>query len=377
MARARRGRGENSIFQRKDNGLWVAEASHGYGDDGKRKKTIAYGTTKAKALANLEKKLKTPNAPAELAKLTVAEYLTKWLKTVKPTVESETYRKYESHVRLHITPHIGAMRLVEVRWQHIEEWYETLADADVSATMRGKVGTTLSTALLAAVARDIIPGNPMQHVAKPKATAEEMTPLTAEQVTTFLEAASKDRLHGLYVTALDTGMRPGELFALAWPDVDFERSSVTVTKSLEWSKGAGLRVKDTKTKSGRRAIQISPFTVDVLHEHRKRMLVEGFAGGPVFCSTSGGWLHLSNVRRHSFKPILERAGLPDVRLYDLRHTCATLLLADGENIKVVSERMGHSSTAITLENYIHVMPGMQQAAAGRMQGILNKKAVGE
>ncbi len=374
MTRARRGRGEHSIFRRKDNGLWVAEASHGYDASGKRKKTIAYGTTKKEAMDKLEQKLRTPNAPAELAKLTVDEYLTKWLKTIKPTVEAETYRKYESHVRLHIVPHIGGMRLVEVKWQHIEEWYEVLTDADVSATMRGKVGTTLSTALLAAVAKEIIPGNPMQHVSKPKATTEEMTPLTSDQVTTFLEAASTDRLYSLYATALDTGMRPGELFALQWPDVDFERSSVTVTKSLEWSKGNGLRVKDTKTKRGRRAIQIAPFTADVLHEHRKRMLVEGFAAGPVFCSTTGGWLHLSNVRRHSFKPLLVAAGLPDIRMYDLRHTCATLLLQAGENIKVVSERMGHSSTAITLENYIHVMPGMQQAAAGRMQNILNKKA---
>ncbi len=145
----------------------------------------------------------------------------------------------------------------------------------------------------------------------PRAHKEEIQPLDPQQVPRFLEAAKTDRLYPLYVLAFDNGMRQGELFGLQWPDFDFDGGSVQVQRSLKEIKGK-LRLKDVKTAKARRRIDLSPFTLSVLHEHRKRMLAEGHAAGPVFCDTQGGWLRKSNFQRNSFKPILKRAELLDV-----------------------------------------------------------------
>jgi hypothetical protein len=200
-----------------------------------------------------------------------------------------------------------------------------------------------------------------------------------------LKHARQDRLYALYVTALDTGMRPGEMFALEWSDVDFTGAHVTVTKSLEEIAGH-LRVKDAKTKKGRRRIDLTPETLAALNDHRKRMLAEGHAAGPVFCNNVGTHLRISDVRLASFKAIINRANkaeveaaakakrdpvlLPDIRLYDLRHSSATLLLLADVPAKVVSERLGHSTINLTLDTYSHVLPTMQKSASQKMSKIL-------
>src|SRR5262249_7035709 len=151
-----------------------------------------------------------------------------------------------------------------------------------------------------------------------------------------------------------SGCRPGELLALAWPDVDLAGGYLTVRHSLEESNGQ-LRIKDVKTAKARRRIHLASQTIDALHEHRQRMLVEGWdvKTGAVFVDTEGNYLHNNDVRQGSFQRILQRAGLPIIRLYDLRHTCATLLLLADEPVKVVSERLGHSTITLTLDIYSH------------------------
>jgi integrase len=119
-------------------------------------------------------------------------------------------------------------------------------------------------------------------------------------------------------------------------------------------------------------VALSRFTAEALAEHRKRMLAEGNyrADAPVFCNTQGTWMDLINLLNRHFRPILQRAGLPPVRLYDLRHTTATLLLLQGVNVKVVSERLGHSNITLTLSVYQHVIPGMQEQAASKIDQLL-------
>jgi integrase len=234
----------------------------------------------------------------------------------------------------------------------------------------------LTIALNAAVESMLIPYSPAAGVRKPKAHKTEMQVLDIDQVADFLVEAEKDRLHALYVTALDTGMRPGELFALEWGDIDLAGGFLMVRRSLEEIDGH-IRIKDVKTPKARRRIHLAPQTVAALHEHRKRILVEGHVSGPVFCDTEGGYLRNSNLRQNSFKPILKRAGLPAIRLYDLRHTCATLLLLADEPAKVVSERLGHSTITLTLDTYSHVLPTMQQRAAEKMGRILGYRPAGK
>lgn len=372
MTRKRRGRSEGAVYQRAD-GRWIGSVSLGYDSGGKRKRRVVYGKNKQDVQVKLRELFNMADTPRELNRLTVEVYLTKWLELVKPTVEYGTYKPYKHHVENYLSPHLGTMRLVDLKRFHVEELYAALAKKKVSAAMQRKIGTTLTIALGAAVDKDMIPFNPAERVRKPKAVKPEIHPLEPDQIAAFLEAAIEDRLYAFFVMALDTGMRPGELFALQWSDVDFDRGRVTVRKSLAQDEEGKLQVKDVKTSRGRRQIRVSSFTVLALLDHRKRMLSEGHAAGPVFCNTAGNFLHLTDVRRCSFKPILKRAGLPDIRLYDLRHTCATLLMLAGENAKVVSERLGHSTTVMTLDVYSHVLEGMQEQAASKMEKILTHR----
>lgn len=373
MTRKRRGRDEGSIYQRKD-GLWCTSVSAGYDAKGKRRRRTVYGKTKAEVRDKL-RELQTSATLGILTdadRLTVAEYLSRWLENmIKPKVETNTFNRYEQHVRLHLLPHIGTVRLNKLTALHIEQLYADMKKAGDSDSERAKVGTALRMALRQAVRLRLLSHNPALDVPKPKVQKEEIHPLDIGQVPIFLEATRKDRLHPLYVLALDSGMRQGELFALQWPDVDFDAGSVQVQRSLEEIDGY-LRLKDVKTGKSRRRIDLSPFTLNVLHEHRKRMLTEGHAGGPVFCDTEGKWLRKSNVTRRSFKPILKQATLPDIRFHDIRHTCATLLLLADENVKVVSERLGHASIQITLDTYSHVLPTMQKRAAEKMARIFGQ-----
>jgi integrase len=181
-------------------------------------------------------------------------------------------------------------------------------------------------------------------------------------------------------------VRQGELFGLQCPDTDFAAGCVQVQRSLEKVKGH-VRLKDTKTGSGRRRIKLAPFTLDALHDHRKLRLTEGRAAGLVFCDTEGKPLRRSIFQRRSIEKVLVRANdeatadpanlgaepalHPDVRYRDLRHTCATILLVADVNVKVVKEHLGHRSIEVTLNTYSHlVLPTMQKRSAAKMQCLL-------
>ena len=152
-----------------------------------------------------------------------------------------------------------------------------------------------------------------------------------------------------------------------------EGCCLTVSKSLEDIAGA-LRVNETKTAKSRQRIDLSAGTVWAFWAHKARMLAKAQLGAPVFCDTQGGYLRISNFRRDSFLPILARAKLPAIRLYDLRHTSATLLLLADVPAKVVSERIAHSGIALTLDTYFHVLPTMGRPAADAMGRILGQRA---
>jgi integrase len=369
MARSRRGRGEGGIRYREDKGLWVAEVRTGAG-----KRRTVYGKTKQEVQEKLRRLHNDAAAGigADAATMTVGQWLTRWLEMVKPTVEPGTYDPYERHVRLHLVPHVGGIKLVKFGKAQVHGLYAALASQGMSVAMQRKVAGTLTAALHQAVRSDLLLSNPAAGIRKPKATKPEMTPLDPDQVAAFLEAAQADRLYAFYLTMLDTGARPGELFALTWPDVNLDAGYLVIDKSLEEIAGV-LRVKDVKTARGRRRIDLSAGTVAALAEHRKAMLAEGHIGDPVFCNSEGGYLRRAGVSKSSFKRILRRAGLPGIRLYDLRHTCATLLLLADVNAKVVSERLGHASITRTLDVYSHVLPTMQRKAADLLGQILGRR----
>jgi len=385
----RRGRGEGGIGYIEATGLWYATISLGHDGEGRRKRKRVYGKTKGEVQEKL-RELQTRAGAGELkdgGKVTLAVFLKEWLEMKRGKVASHTLIPYERDVNKCLIPHLGGVKLADLTALHVQRLYADLTADKVSPAMQRKAGGTLRTALQHAVhPLGLIRSNPASDVPRPRHEAEEMHVLDAGQTARFLAAAKGDRLAALYQLAIDSAARQGELFALSWADIDFAGSAVVITKSLEEVKGQ-LLLKEPKTKKSRRRIAVSSVTMEALADHRAAMLREGHYGAdrPVFCDTDGGFLRKSNVLRRSFRPVIARANaevvreaeatggkpalLPPIRPYDLRHTGATLLLLAGVSPKVVSERLGHSTVVLTLGTYSHVLPGMQEQAASKLDAI--------
>ena len=201
--------------------------------------------------------------------------------------------------------------------------------------------------------------------------------MSPEEARRLLEAARDDRLEALYVLAIATGLRQGELLALNWEDVDLERGVLRVRRTLTRT-GGKVSLGEPKTKKSRRSVNLTAAAAGALRSHLSRQLEEMERigslyrpGGLVFANEIGGIINPSNLRNRSFARLLKRAGLPpDTRFHDLRHTCATLLLSRNVNPKIVSEMLGHSSIAITLDTYSHVLPTMQESAIRALEDAL-------
>jgi integrase len=253
-----------------------------------------------------------------------------------------------------------------------------MLEAGLSARTVRYTHAVLSSALKQAVKWRMISQNPASYVDLPRLKKTEMKSFSPEEAERFLEAASRERWGTLWAVALTTGLRPGEYLALRWPDVDLKAGTVTVRRALVRRKDGSWGFEEPKTARSRRTVPLPPSAVKALAEHKRKQAEERLAKGPayknqglVFATSTGQPLDQINLLRRHFKPILKAAELPTTfRMYDLRHSCATLLLAAGENPKVVSERLGHASVALTLDIYSHVLPSMQQQAAERLEGML-------
>jgi integrase len=207
---------------------------------------------------------------------------------------------------------------------------------------------------------------------------KEMNALSPEETGRFLSAAEQDSYHALFVFAVTTGMRPEEYLSLKWSDLDLEARSVTVTRTLVWRKGGGWYFGEPKTARSRRTITFPESAAKTLRAHRAKQAEARLKMGTdyalhqlVFATVDGTPINMRNLTLRHLRPILKRAGLSTkFRLYDLRHTCATLLLAANEHPKIVSERLGHASVTLTLDTYSHVLPSMQQAASDKLERLL-------
>ncbi len=367
----RRGNGEGSIFQRS-NGRWEAVITVGYNGQGKRVRRTVYGWTKKEVqdkLTELQSK-KLDGSLAETGKLTVGEFLDRWLATTKSAIRATTYTSYEGTIRLHINPLIGGLPLQKLTPAHVQGLYTELERLGRSCYVLRLVHITLRRAFKLAVKWGITLRNVCDAVTAPRIDRREIAPLTTEQSAKLLQAATDDRLYALYVLALATGMRLGELSALQWEDVDLKAATVSVRRTLVDLKGE-VYLAETKTKKSRRLIKLPVEAVEALPDHRKRMMAAGLAGCTyVFCTPLGGPIRRAAFHKNQFKPLLAAAGLPDCRFHDLRHTSATLMLAAGVHPKVMQERLGHSDINITLDIYSHVMPAMQQDAADKLGAML-------
>lgn len=366
MRAKRRGNNEGSIYQRKD-GRWVAST---WDDKGRRRSF--YGRTRPEVAERLADALAKVQGGQILPKerQTVAQYLESWLETsARPRVRVTTYGGYERMIRLHVVPGIGKVRLARLTPQTLSHLYGGLAVNGLSPKSVRLVHAVLHRAFKQAVRWRLINVNPADAVDAPRAERKEFHALDAEETARLLEAARADRLHGVYVLAVTCGMRQGELLGLRWADVDLDKGALAVRQQV-MRIGGEWRFSEPKTKAGRRVITLPAVAVSALREHRRRQAEERLRVGPewhdnglVFTNRIGNPIEKQNLMRRSFWPLLDRAALPRIRFHDLRHTAATLLLAEGLHPKVVQERLGHSTIAVTMDVYSHVGMTLQREAA--------------
>ena len=372
----RRGRGEGTIYKTKA-GVWKSCANRGLTSAGKRSRLYFCGKTKREVqdrLTAYHAQMMTGTF-VQPSRMTVAVHLEKWLAdAVQSSVRPTTFRSYSGIVRNHIVPRIGGCNLTEVTPLRVQTFYADLERSGVSPRSRQLVHAVLHCSFINAVKLGLLLKNPCASVSKPRVPKKTMRVLSPDQVRTLINASRKGRLSSLYVLAVTTGLRQGELLGLQWTDINLEDGSLQVRHTLQ-EYGGELNLAEPKTPSSCRRVDLPMFVVASLREHRKEMLAERHPGPWVFCDTDGGPLRKSNLTRRDFKPLLEAAGLPPIRFHDLRHTAATLLLAQGVHPKIVQERLGHSSIAITLDIYSHVLPSMQRDAAQRLDDLLAESKI--
>ena len=375
MAKRKRVSGEGTYKKRKD-GRWEAQYTI-HTPSGTKRKSV-YGRTKEEVAMKLRKAIADSEGGLvfDAEGLTVAEYLRHWLEgSVKGSVWHTTYRDYAGHVKNHIAPELGRLKLVKLTATHVQALYRKKLDSGLAPRTVQYIHATLHKALDQAVKWRLIPYNVSDAVTKPHQERSERDALTLRQVLDFFEAAKGDRFEALYVLAVFTGMRPGEMLALHWSDLvlDNPEPVARVRRSLSKYDDGRPVIKSTKTEKGR-AIALLPQVIEALQIHRKRQAEQrlkysGFWRDEdlVFPSKTGGSMSWGNLVRRNLKPLMRAAGLPDgTRPYDLRHTFATLMLEQGENPKVVQEVLGHSRITHTMDTYSHVSPNIQKEAFGRL-----------
>lgn len=314
----------------------------------------------------------------EPTKMTVDGYLDRWLESSEQRVSPRTLEDYRWTLKRYVRPRLGSLRLEQIRPLDVQGLVDELAREVSPRTVR-LAHTILSSALRQAVRLDMLTRNPAESVDLPKQRSTEMRALSVEEVGRLRKELKNDSHAVFFDFLLFTGCRPGEALALRWRDLDHGERRATIRQAVATVRGRGAQIVEPKTASSRRGIPLPNSLVVALARHKRiqaeRALKIGAAydraADLVFATDVGGLLQLRNLIQRHFKPALAEAGLPSsVRLYDLRHTHATLLLAAGVHPKVAAERLGHATTRQTLDTYSHVLPGMQEEATAKLEAIL-------
>src|SRR5579859_4480292 len=368
---------DGSVYQRQSDKRWVGSFQIG---EGKRKDV--YGKTKKEAKDKLKKAMQeyADGRLVAAAPETLATYLPSWLRvySIQADLKPATVVTYQQRIR-RILGRFGTVKLQKLTGEMIQTWLIDLLESGLAAkTIRGFF-ILLDMAMKEAYERSKISLNPCDRVKVPKTRKYTGPVLTPLQARALVAHAKESRLAPMLTVALGTGMRKGELRSLKWDDVDLEKRTLQVRRNVAYlpdNQGKYRHVEGTpKSEAGKRPIDLPQFVVEALRTHRAQQAEARLAAGPrwenknlVFCNQKGGYYNLTVLYRQ-FKRLLLSAELPDIRFHDLRHSAATILIAMGVHVKVVSELLGHSSVAITLGIYSHVLPGMQREAMNDLDAL--------
>ena len=369
----RRSNSEGSITQRKD-GLWEARVSVVGG-----KRRSFYAETKAEALNKLRaaQRQVADGRPLGPERLTVQDFLTRWLRDTVATTRPTTAKRYGELCHFHIIPSIGGLRLARLTVGDVERMIRETVERGASPRTAHHCRAVLRNALGAAERHGLLGRNVASLASPPHVPEREYLTITPSLARQVMAAVQGDKLEALYVVLLGTGLRLGEATALTWKDVDFDSSVITVRRSLQRVKGS-FQLAETKTARSRRAVPMVPPVRDALRAHQERQNLEKMMQGEawegaawpglVFTTPRGRPLGGDIAYRH-FHRVLRYAGLPAMRLHDLRHGAASLLAAAGIPPRDVMELLGHSQISTTLAIYTHSTDAARHeamAALGRI-----------
>ena len=385
-----RGQNEGMIRERPD-GTWEARMSLGRDIvTGKRKTKSLYGKTKEEVRRELVRlqKDKQSGLPIRTERQNVQQFLTYWLESVvKPSLRPKTYVSYKQIVDNHLVPALGHIPLHKLAPQDVQTF---LAEKHAKGISAEHLRRVLRTALAHAYRLELVARNSASMVKPPARPTKEFTPFNEDQARAFMKAVADHRFGPLFVLAIATGLREGELLGLQWQDVDLDKFTISVRKQIQPDLEGRPVLADLKTEHSRRTLSIPLVAVDALRRHQKDQQAEGppvveHFKDLVFKSTTGTPLDPSKVRK-ALKNVIdkannpdgdedqqapeeERVNLPSIRFHDLRHSAATLLKTAGADLHTIKDVLGHSQIAITANLYTHTAPPIMRDAADRMQSI--------
>jgi integrase len=300
--------------------------------------------------------------------MTTGQWLAEWLPSIQGKVRDGTWANYEAVVKLHLMPTLGAIPLAQLRAAQIETLYLQLALRRAPKTVHN-IHLVLRSALEAAVRNELIASNPAARAHRMSSSRPQMQTWDADQLRRFLVSVSDDRLYALWRLYAMTGARRGEMLGLRWSDIDLAGAFISIQQQLSRQGAQGVVISEPKTARGRRRIPIDAATVAALRAHKANQVVVGI-DGLAFTREDGSRLD-PDVVTAAFRKASRAAGLSVIRLHDLRHTAATLMLRAGTHPKVVQERLGHASIAMTLDLYSHAVPSMAAEAADQLAALVD------
>lgn len=377
----KRGNGEGTIRENKPRGRWEGRLTVDTDDGGRPVRKMVTGPTRAavvKRMRELRDAADEGRQPAR-ADLTVSRFLTEWLDDVLPgTVAASTEQQYRDVVRLYVIPHLGRKRLRTLQARDVARMLRELDDEGRSANTRRLARSVLRRALRWAEAEGIVARNVAALANGVKVGRSEGRTLTPDQARQLLAHLEGDRLEAAYTVALSLGLRRGELLALTWDDLTLDATPprLTVHRTLSRVKGPGLVLSDTKTAGSRRTVHLPSPVVAALRAHRARQAEERLVAGPewterplgadlVFRTPWGTPTDPDNFRNHCYR-VTEEAGIGRWSPHEMRHSAASLLIAQGVPLKLVSETLGHASIRITSDVYGHLLDDAGAVAADAM-----------
>lgn len=310
-------------------------------------------------------------------RLIVCDYVDRWLVAIESTVRPATFRRYGDLLRRHALPVIGGVRLVKLSPLDLQRLYADRIAAGLSPTTVHHLHAVIHRALKQAMRWGLVDRNVSEMTDAPRRTLPDVQTWGAKQAAAVLAAGDGTDLAALWRLALLCGMRRGELLGVKWEDIDLDHGTVAVRRTLSRGKGETWELGQPKTASGRRSIALPTSCVAALRKHRARQTEDRLRLGAVwedhgfvFTNSTGGPLHVNSLVGR-FGRVVKAAGVPTIRFHDMRHTSATLLLAEGVHPKIVQERLGHADISMTLNRYSHVTPGMQRRAADALDAAID------